>query len=48
MRSARAGIEAVAQALPDKPGDDVARKIRGMVWGTPDTCLLYTSDAADE
>ena len=34
-----AGIEAVAQALPDKPGDDVARKIRGMVWGTPDTAL---------
>ena len=39
MRSVRAGIEAVAQALPDKPGDDVARKIRGMVWGTPDTAL---------
>ncbi|PZP30344.1 MAG: hypothetical protein DI613_10625 [Kocuria rhizophila] len=39
MRSARAGIEAVAQALPDKPGDDVVRKIRGTVWGTPDTAL---------
>lgn len=35
MRSARAGIEAVAQALPDKPGDDVVRKIRGTVWGHP-------------
>ncbi|WP_282856901.1 hypothetical protein [Pseudoclavibacter helvolus] len=39
MHSAHTGIEAVAQALPDKPGDDVVRKIRGMVWGAPDPGL---------
>lgn len=30
---AKQGIERVAEALPDNPGDALVRKIRGAVWG---------------
>ena len=34
------GIAAVAHALPDGPGEDVVRTVRGSVWGEPDEELL--------
>jgi hypothetical protein len=30
---AQAGIAAVAQSLPESPGEDVVRSVRGAVWG---------------
>ncbi|HXH34166.1 MAG TPA: hypothetical protein VNJ54_07105 [Plantibacter sp.] len=32
----RWGISAVAHALPDNPGEDVVRAVRGKVWGEPE------------
>lgn len=33
------GIAAVAQALPQDPGEDAVRAVRAAVWGTPDEPL---------
>jgi hypothetical protein len=30
------GISAVAHALPDDPGEEIVRTVRGEVWGEPD------------
>lgn len=34
------GIAAVAERLPQNPGEDAVRAVRGAVWGTPDEELL--------
>lgn len=34
------GIAAVAHQLPDSPGEDAVRAVRGSVWGQPDEDLL--------
>lgn len=33
------GIQAVAEAVPDSPGDDVVQAVRTEVWGAPDDQL---------
>ncbi|MCR2763733.1 hypothetical protein NQ152_09450 [Microbacterium sp. zg.B48] len=33
------GITAVAEALPDNPGEDAVRAVRAAVWGVPDDAL---------
>jgi len=33
------GIAAVAEALPDDPGEDAVRSVRASVWGVPDDTL---------
>ncbi|WOF24565.1 hypothetical protein N8K70_07880 [Microbacterium betulae] len=34
------GIAAVAHAMPESPGEEVVRSVRGNVWGEPDDELL--------
>ena len=37
-----------AQSLKDLLNKDNISKVVNAITGTPETCLLYTSDAADE
>ncbi|WES65271.1 hypothetical protein P0L94_04170 [Microbacter sp. GSS18] len=36
---AQHGVSAVAEAMPDSPGEDVVRQVRASIWGAPDAAL---------